>query len=124
MLITLEKISPLRDNARGNAYGFDVRPCGYPIILHRKAGTTSGNHYHKGITQSKSPEIFYLAKGKIRLSVKDIETAEEEIYEVEENTKIEIPPKIYHTVFALTDIIFIELNTKKEDFENDTFKLV
>lgn len=122
MFITLEKISPLKEDVRGNAYGFDIRPCSYPVIIHRKAGTTSGGHYHKGITQSKSPEIFYLAKGKIKLTVRDIETTEEEIYEVEENTKIEIPPKIYHSVFALTDIVFIEFNIRKENFESDTFK--
>lgn len=124
MLVKIEKITPLKEDARGNAYGFEIRPAGYPIILHRKAGTRSGDHYHKGNTKSKSPEIFYLAEGKIRLTVKDMETAEEEIYEVEENTKIEIPSKIYHSVFALTDIVLIEFNVRKEDFKNDTVKII
>ncbi len=123
MLIKLEKIPPLREDERGNAYGFEIRPSGCPVVINRKAGTVSGNHYHKGITKSKSPEIFYLAKGKIKLTVRNIETDKEEIHEVEENTKIEIPPKIHHSVLALTDIVFIEFNIEKEDFKSDTFRI-
>ncbi len=125
MLVNLEKVSILKDDERGISCDFSARESGYFIVLYRKEGTVSGNHYHKGTIKSKSPETFYLASGKIELIVRDIETKEEEKYIIEEKTKFEIPPYIYHKVKALTDIILLELNTSKEDFEGyeqDTVK--
>lgn len=122
MLIELEKIPPLRDDDRGNAYGFLNRESSYFIVINRKPGTTSGNHYHKGTVPSKDPETFFLVKGRAHLLVRDTETGKEEEYEVEENTKISIPKNVYHSFTALTEVIFLEMNVGKEDFESDTVR--
>ncbi len=122
MLINIEKINPLKEDPRGNPYGFSTRESSYFVVLYRKQGTISGEHHHYGNTKSKSPEIFYLVKGKAEVFVRDIQSGEEATYEIEEKTKLEIPNNIYHTVKALTDIILLELNVAKEDFNSDTVK--
>ncbi len=121
MLIKIEKIEPFK-SPRGSAYGFPFGNRNHLTVLHREAGTVSGDHYHKGETQSKSPETFYLAAGKVKLFVRDIKTNKEETYEIEENHKISIPPSIYHAFTALTDIILLEFNLAEEDFRKDVVK--
>lgn len=126
MLIKIEQVPLWKQDDRGKAYGFSVRESSYFIVLYRQAGTTSGDHYHRGEIKSKSPEIFYFVKGKAELTVRDIETGGEEVYQVEEGVKIEIPPMVYHSFKALTDIILLEFNTTKEDFDkysSDTVKI-
>jgi oxalate decarboxylase/phosphoglucose isomerase-like protein (cupin superfamily) len=125
MLVKIEKASLFREDERGRTYDFSARESSYFIVLYRKKGTTSGNHYHKGKMESKSPEIFYLIKGEAELIARDIKTREEQVFDLEEGMKVETPPNIYHTVKAKTDIIILELLTDKEDFSNydlDTVK--
>lgn len=122
MLVSIEKVSPLKVNEKGYLYGFSTRESKYLIIIDRKKGTISGDHYHTGKTKSKSPEIFYLVKGKVELSVKDMRSGEEEVHIIKANHKIEVPSNIHHKFTALTDIILLECNVDEEDFESDTVK--
>jgi oxalate decarboxylase/phosphoglucose isomerase-like protein (cupin superfamily) len=123
MLVNIEKVPILQKNERGTSHGFSARESKYFTVLTRREGSISGNHYHKGKTKSKSPEILYFVKGRAKLAVEDTKTGEKEVHEINENTKVEIPAGIYHKVTALTDIIFLELATGKEDFEGDTVRL-
>jgi oxalate decarboxylase/phosphoglucose isomerase-like protein (cupin superfamily) len=125
-MVKIEKASIWKQDERGIAYGFSARDSSYFIVLYRKAGTTSGDHYHKGTIESKNPEVFYFVSGKAELVTRDINTGEEQVFQLEEGLKIEIPPNIYHSFRALTDIILLELNTSEEDFnkyEADTVKI-
>jgi oxalate decarboxylase/phosphoglucose isomerase-like protein (cupin superfamily) len=125
MLVNLEQVLILKKDKRGTIYNFSTRESSYFIVLYREKGSVSGNHYHKGTIKSKVPEIFYLASGEIELLVRDIKTGKEERHIVQEKTKIEIPPYIYHEVKALTDIILLDFNVSKEDFkgyESDSVK--
>ncbi len=124
MLIKIEKIEPLKEDERGNAYEFPVRASKNIIVLNRHKGSISGRHYHKGTTESKSPETFFLAKGKVRIFVKDVKTGEEEEYTVEENHKIYVPAMTYHEVHALTDIMLIEFNVEEVDYAKETVKIL
>ncbi|MBP9711923.1 MAG: hypothetical protein KBD55_02720 [Candidatus Pacebacteria bacterium] len=124
-MIKIEKTQIWKNDERGIAYGFSARKSSYFIVLSRKKGTTSGDHYHKGTIKSKNPEVFYFVSGKAELTTCDIKTGEEKVFQLEEGVKIEIPPYIYHSFKALTNIILLELNTNKEDFdkyESDTVK--
>lgn len=124
MLINIEQVELLKEDDRGKNYGFSARESKYFIVLHRKAGSVSGNHYHKGTIKSKSPEILYLISGTIDLTVWD-DTGNEEHYTLSEGTKLETPPNIYHRVEAKTDCIMMEFNTDQKDFsgyEGDTIK--
>lgn len=120
MLMKITKVDPLRPDDRGLAYAFTARNSSYFIVLNRREGTISGKHHHMGKTQSKSPEILYMIKGKAKVVAEDLKSHAREEHEIEENDLIEIPSGIYHEVHALTDIIFLELNAEKSDFKHDT----
>ncbi len=126
MLVKIEKVPVLGNDARRMTYAFSTRESGYFIFAHRKRGTKSACHYHKGLMKSKAPEILYVVSGEITLTVRDIETNEEEIFKVKEGSLVEIPIKIYHEVEAETDAVMAEFVTTEDDFKNykaDSFKL-
>ncbi|UCG95377.1 MAG: hypothetical protein JSV92_05055 [archaeon] len=116
-MIKIKKMEPYRDTEKGSDRAFSTRDTGYIVVLHRNKGFVSGKHYHKGKSTSKSPEILYLVKGRIRIITKDIETGETEEHEASDNSLIEIPSGIYHEVHHLTDTIILELCTSEEDFK-------
>ena len=124
-MIKIKKIKPFSTDARGTIHGFTARQSKYFVIVTRKKGTVSGKHYHKGASKSKSPEIFYLIKGKARIILKDSASDKTEEHTIDENCLFEIPSRIYHEVHALTDIILLEFNISKKDFdlyEEDTIR--
>jgi dTDP-4-dehydrorhamnose 3,5-epimerase-like enzyme len=121
-MIKITKINPLKKDKRGLTYGLSIRETMYVVILNSKKGSVRGEHYHKGKTTSKSPETFFLAKGKIKLYIKNIKTNKKEEFVIEENNLIEIPAMIYHKIHSLTDSILIEFNTEKSDFKDETVK--
>lgn len=121
--IKIKKIKPLKKDERGLTYGFSTRKSRYFLVLNRKKGSVSGRHYHAGASKSKNPEIFYLIKGRARLIVRDMKSKNKtKTYIIEENCIIEVPANMYHEFHALTDVIFLELNIKKENFEKHTYR--
>lgn len=92
-------------------------------VLFRKAGTISGNHYHKGEDPSKNPEKFFIIKGKMKLTAENLEG--ELLWEdiVDDLTEIRIPPYVKHTFEALEDTWFIEYRKTVFDEKNsDTYR--
>ncbi|MCD6367602.1 MAG: hypothetical protein J7L45_00790 [Candidatus Aenigmarchaeota archaeon] len=92
-------------------------------VLFRKAGTISGNHYHKGEDPSKNPEKFLIIKGKMKFRAESLEgeLLREEI--VDDLTEIRIPPFVKHTFEALEDTWFIEYRKTPFDKNNpDTYR--
>ena len=122
-MIKIERLSPVYTDKRGSTYRFKERESSEFIIVERKGDTISGQHYHKGLTKSKNPEIFFLVGGEIRLTVINIKTNEKEEHYIEKNAIVKIEPFVYHEVYALTDMIILEFLIKDEDTINDTFKL-
>ena len=115
MMIKVEKIKQYYNGERGSS--FHVNNEGLPLIsiLKRKKGTVSGHHYHQGRSKAKNPEIFVLLSGKIELYVEDIKNRENQTIIIEENTRFEIPPYIYHEVKALEEFIALEFNLSEEN---------
>jgi hypothetical protein len=91
-------------------------------IYERKRGTEFGNHYHTGKDPSKNPERFLLLKGKALLKAYNgfIDERIEEV--VDEYTEVLIYPGVFHSMRALTDVLFIEYRSTVYDSSNsDTF---
>lgn len=122
-MIKITKLKPYMKDERGLAFDFGVRDSNHIVALYRKKGSVSGLHYHKGESVSKSPEIFYVAKGKLKIIAKDVNTQKQETYIVQVHTVLEVPPMIYHEFHALTDIVLIEFNCEKDHFK-DTAKVL
>ncbi len=86
----LNKIDIIKSNKRGIIYD-----CGKSNFISRKKGTISANHTHK------DPEIIYLIKGKIELTIGN------ETQIVKAPTMFKTNSNIYHKLVALTNIELI-----------------
>lgn len=116
-MIKIKKIEPSRDTEKGSDRAFSTRDTGYVVVLHRNKGFVSGKHYHRGKSESKSPEVLYLVEGRIKIITKNMRTGETMEHEISDNSLIEIPAGIYHEVHHLTDTIILELCITEKDFK-------
>jgi len=86
----LNEIKIIKSDERGIIYD-----CGNSSFITRKKGTTGANHTHE------DPEIIYLVKGEIELTIGD------ETKIVKAPIMFKIDSNVYHKVVALTDIDFV-----------------
>jgi len=86
----LNEIKIIKSDERGIIYD-----CGNSSFITRKKGTIGANHTHE------DPEIIYLVKGEIELTIGD------ETKIVKAPIMFKINSNIYHKVVALTDIDFV-----------------
>ena len=119
------KVSPIDVKAvdeRGALHYFATDRTGEFLLVYRNAGTVSGQHYHKGISAGKNPEDMLLVQGAIQLHWKNLTTNQEQTLDVVAPSRVLIPAGIWHEVKAVTDIVFIELNSLADGSE-DTHRL-
>jgi hypothetical protein len=90
------------------------------IIAKRLAGTTAGNHYHKGLSQTKNPEKLILISGEATLRTKNILNNDLQEVTLTSPVEVHIYPNVLHALDCKTDILFIELNSIQEH-KDDTF---
>jgi len=119
--IKITKLKLIRKDQRGSSYAFSTRSTKDFLLVTRKKGTISGEHYHEGKSKQKDPETLILIKGKLKLHCKNIKTGEELKTVIEAPCKIEIGTFIWHKVVALSDITFLETNSMAQH-KRDTIK--
>jgi dTDP-4-dehydrorhamnose 3,5-epimerase-like enzyme len=122
MPIQVHQIDVKAVDERGALHYFATNRKGEFLLVYRNAGTISGQHYHKGISKGKNPEDMLLVQGKANLHWKDLETKEEKTIQLIAPIRVQIPANIWHELTAITDIVFIELNSLSEGSE-DTFRI-
>ncbi len=122
MPIQVRPIDVKAVDERGALHYFATDRTGEFLLVYRNAGTVSGQHYHKGISAGKNPEDMLLVQGKAALHWKDLETMEETTIQLIAPIRVKIPANIWHELTAITDIVFIELNSLSEGSE-DTFRI-
>ncbi|MEY4456950.1 MAG: hypothetical protein ACO22Y_03070 [Sediminibacterium sp.] len=122
MSIQVSAIDVKAVDERGALHYFSTDRTGEFLLVYRNAGTISGQHYHNGIFKGKNPEEMLLVQGEIILNWKDIQTQEIGTMNIKAPSRVIIPAKIWHEVKAITDIVFIELNSLKDGSE-DTHRL-
>ena len=94
---------------------------GKQLLVFTHAGKQRGRHYHKGLSATKNPEVFFLYTGKCRLNWRNIQLGGvEESVVIEAPARVEIEPWEWHELIAETDCIFVELNSI-EEHAADTF---
>jgi hypothetical protein len=120
MSVKVSTIDVKAVDERGALHYFATDRTGEFLLVYRNAGTVSGQHYHKGISVGKNPEDMLLVQGKANLHWKDLETMEEKTIQLIAPTRVKIPANIWHELTAITDIVFIELNSLSEGSE-DTY---
>ena len=122
MSVQIHPIDVKAVDERGAFHYFATDRTGEFLLVYRNAGTVSGQHYHKGISAGKNPEDMLLVQGKAALHWKDLETKEETTIQLIAPIRVKIPANIWHELTAITDIVFIELNSLSEGSE-DTFRI-
>lgn len=115
-------IVPAGTDERGYTAEFLQERTGTHLIVFRKAGTVSGRHYHKGLSQTKDPEILVLLSGTCTFNWKHIDDTELQTAQYTGPVKFEIPPLIWHELIPDTDCTFVEMNSI-EEHAADTFRL-
>jgi len=122
MSVSVSKIDVKAIDERGALHYFSTNRTGEFLLVYRKAGTISGQHYHKGNSAGKNPEEMLLVQGSLTMHWKNLNTEEKGSLTIEAPSRVIIEANVWHEVKALTDIIFIELNSLVEGSE-DTFRL-
>jgi dTDP-4-dehydrorhamnose 3,5-epimerase-like enzyme len=86
----------------------------------RYAGTKSGDHFHKGESPSRDPEINFILHGKGLFKIYDWRGDKriDSEHEVDEGDVITIEKGVYHTLHALTDLIILERMVVPFDMNN------
>ena len=122
MNVTVSNIEVKAMDERGALHYFSTNRTGEFLLVYRKAGTVSGQHYHKGDSAGKNPEEMLLVQGSLTLNWKNLKTNEIGIIQVAAPSRVIIPPYVWHEAIAITDIVFIELNSLVDGSE-DTYRL-
>ena len=122
MSVNVSKIDVKAIDERGALHYFSTNRTGEFLLVYRNAGTISGQHYHKGKSLGKNPEEMLLVQGSIHMEWKNLLTEEKGNLTIEAPSRVIIEANVWHEVKALTDIIFIELNSLAEGSE-DTYRL-
>ena len=122
MSVSVSKIDVKAIDERGALHYFSTDRTGEFLLVYRKAGTISGQHYHKGKSPGKNPEEMLLVQGSITMNWKNLQTNVSDTITIEAPSRVIIEANVWHEVKALTDIIFIELNSLEEGSE-DTYRL-
>ena len=122
MSVKISSIDVKAIDDRGALHYFSTDRTGEFLLVYRKAGTISGQHYHKGISDGKNPEDMLLVQGSAILHWKDLITNKEETITLNAPTRVLINANIWHELTAVTDIVFVELNSLADGSE-DTHRL-
>ena len=122
MSVIINPIDVKAVDERGALHYFSTDRTGEFLLVYRNAGTVSGQHYHKGISAGKNPEDMLLMQGSANLHWKDLNTNKEETVELVAPVRVLIQANVWHELIAITDIVFVELNSLADGSE-DTYRL-
>jgi len=117
-MFEVEKVAFNNVGIRGWIYNWDHDDGRETVIMHIRKGNRAGAHYHEGKDPSKSPERFFIAKGRAKVKF-TTEDGPSEFHEktVGEGEILIIHPKTGHLIEALEDLILVEY--RKVPFDAD-----
>jgi hypothetical protein len=120
-LVKINHHSVLSKDNRGQTSELLFERSGKVLFAHRKAGSVSGNHYHKGQQEHKNPEVLWIMMGTVLFKYRKITDNQWQEEQLEGPCKIEIFPNVMHVLEGITDFCMIELNSLEEHI-TDTFR--
>lgn len=119
-MFEIEEVEKIKEKPDKIAHQYSLEGKHWALIELFK-GCLAGEHFHKGISKARDPEIQVLVKGKLKYFFRDTRTDETTRMTVEAPKIIKTKPFIYHEVLALEDSILIEPFDK--DSPKDRFEL-
>lgn len=121
-MIKVTSLNLLGEDDRGCNYEWFTDRSGGFMFCTRKAGSSSGQHYHEGRSNYKDPEILYLFTGDVQIDWCPLDGKKIETTLVKAPARIEVPVNVWHQVIATTDCCFIELNSI-QDVQVDSIRI-
>ncbi|QJB36806.1 hypothetical protein HF324_02620 [Chitinophaga oryzae] len=121
-MIKVTTLSLAGEDDRGSNYLWDCTRTGEFMLCYRHAGSSSGQHYHTGISDNKNPEIMFLLTGKALIHWCPVGGNEIHTTEVTAPARVEVPVNLWHQLIAETDCCFIELNSMA-DVQKDSVRV-
>ena len=120
--VIITDLQKVNDDDRGQVFQFQNRNCSQVLLIKRKKGSVSGKHYHTGKNKLKNPETLVILDGNAKIILRNIKDRNEKMEMVcSKPTMLKISPLIYHEIFALSDIILLDMNSMDDD-KDDTIK--
>ncbi len=122
--VEIHSLSLIGEDERGQTFHIKNNRSGNFMLAYRKAGSSSGRHYHTGKAAYKDPEVLYLLSGEVRIRWRRIEEEIKRVKEikVEAPVKILFPVYVWHELIAVTDCSFWEMNAL-EDVQKDAVRI-
>lgn len=115
-------LSLINKDDRGFTFRIENDRSGDFILAYRKAGSSSGRHYHEGKSANKNPEILYLLSGEATIRWRRLEDKVNKEIKVVSPAKVVIPVNIWHELVPVTDCSFWEMNSL-EDVQRDSIRV-
>jgi hypothetical protein len=115
-------LNSISNNANGETYEFLNQGGAGMLIAYRKEGSMSGNHYHKGEVDAKNPEQLILQSGKVEISATSVLSGRYVKEMALAPCRVEVYPNYRHSLLAITDIVFIELNSLDEHIRDTHYE--
>jgi len=122
--VSIKHIEPVFEDERGEIFDIlDDEKILHVGLITAQKGAVRGNHYHK-----KAKQYNYVLEGKLELRVKDVDgnEADTQRYILGKSDFVYIPSGLVHTLVALEDSKFIDLNTESRSgsgYEEDTIRI-
>lgn len=119
------RVSPLTRigaDDRGTSFVIENDRSGDYMLAYRKAGSSSGRHYHTGKVPGKNPEILYLLTGEAIIRWRPVAETQLREVKVVAPARVEIQINIWHELVALQDCSFWEMNSL-EDVRKDSVRV-
>lgn len=107
---------------RGSNHVWSSDRTGEMILCYRKAGSSSGQHYHEGKSAGKNPEILYLLTGEASIHWCPLGGNSIQTIRAIAPARIEVPILVWHQLVADTDCCFIEMNSM-DDVRKDSVRI-
>ncbi|KAA2243027.1 cupin domain-containing protein [Chitinophaga agrisoli] len=121
-MVSVTPLELIGQDERGANYIWESQRTGRFIMCFRKAGSSSGQHYHEGKSDYKNPEILFVLSGKAALHWCPLDEKEIRVITIEAPARVEVAINIWHQLIAVTDCTFIELNSL-EDVQRDSVRI-
>lgn len=120
--IEVSPLSLINQDERGSTFRIENDRSGGYILAYRKAGSSSGRHYHTGRSKNKDPEILYLLSGEAFIRWRRLDEKEVKEIKVTSPSKVTIPVNIWHELVPISDCSFWEMNSL-EDVQRDSVRV-
>lgn len=119
-MVTVTALPLIGSDERGATFVFDNERIGEFIVVHRKKGSLSGQHFHKGKAIYKNPEKLIILNGTVQLNWRDTHSAASGTVMIDGPAMVQVPAYVWHELVAETDFVMLELNALA-DGQGDTF---